>query len=296
MPDKFTLDDFMNDESIIKSEAARSNYTAPIRTTASQGEPTTGLTSYSVSSILQGYALYKPSGATYDAFNNHLSNELQNLGTEAKWATRDNKLMPYDVFLKDVDPKTGVNVTDTPGSTAPQTTVPGSTTAPPLTSGTADAFCIGDSISVGCQPHLEQNDRGWHFTVNAKVSRPPSVGLEEVKNRNGNLGSVVVVNLGTNPDAKSASQWIGEMMGLLSNVPRVCFVTCNEWNDYPKQVNNEIHALKDRESKVVVVDWAAKIAGNRGLLGGDGIHPTPDGYTQLSNMILDTIGPPPKGP
>lgn len=301
MPDKFTLEDFQNDKSIIKSEAAQSNYAFPIKTTASQqSEPAASLTSYDVSSVLQGYALYKPAGATYDAFNNHLSNELQNLGTEAKWANRESKLTPYDVFLKDVDPKTGASIGDvgstTPGSTTPAATTPGGTSAPPLTSGTADAFCIGDSISVGCQPHLEKNDKGWHFTVNAKVSRPPSVGLTEVKARNGDLGSVVVVNLGTNPDAKSASQWIGEMMGLLSNVPRVCFVTCNEWNDYPKQVNVEIHALKDRDSKVVVVDWAAKIAGNRGLLSGDGVHPTVDGYGQLTNMILEAIGPAPKGP
>lgn len=299
MGDKFELPDVVDDKSVIRSQLLQTNVArGPLKTSYSEMDhPPEGLTTYSVSSVLQGAALYKPKGASYDAFNNQLSFELQGLGTEAKWTTRDGKLMPYDIFLKDVDPTTGANIAD--NSPTSPTQSPGGTggSAPPLTSGSTDAFAVGDSIMEGCKSYLESNDKGWKFTVDSRVSRPPQEGIEHIKARNGAFGSLVVVNLGTNPATSQPSQWIGEIMQLLSSVPRVCFVTCNECRDYIRTVNIELHNLANRESKVVLVDWASEVAANKGLINGaDGIHPTPDGYKRLSSMILDAVGPAPKAP
>lgn len=103
MPFDFKLDDVTDEKSIIKANVVNQTYEGgPIRTTQSQeSEPRTSLTTYGLSNAMQGIALYKPQGVTYDAFNNHLSKELESLGTEDKWKDRANKLTPYDVFIKD---------------------------------------------------------------------------------------------------------------------------------------------------------------------------------------------------
>lgn len=108
MPFNYDLTDLTDAKSLVDAQINnQTNSTGAIRTTASQVvNPQQSLTTYGVGSALQGVALYKPQGVTYDAFNNHLSRELENLGTEARWKTRDSKLLPYDVFLADIDPRT----------------------------------------------------------------------------------------------------------------------------------------------------------------------------------------------
>lgn len=297
----FELDDVMNDKAVVRSEVLQgNNATGAIRTTQSQSSnPQQSLTAFDVSSVLQGAALYKPKGATYDAFNNHLSGELEGLGTEARWKTRDSKLLPYDILLKDVDPSTAAatdvgNIGGAMGTTPTNTSAVA--TAPPLTGGSAEGFVVGDSITVGCKPYLEANDKGWKLTVDCVGGRQPSVGIEQLKARNGNFGSLVIVNLGTNRDAKQPAQWIGEVMALLTNVPRVCWVTCVEWTEVVKTSNQEIHNLATRDSKVVLVDWASYIAQHKNLLQPDGIHgATGETYKILTGMIMDAVGPAPKG-
>lgn len=94
----FNLEDIKSPESF--SKAVLNSSGQPLRTTASQDtEPKLTLTTYSLSQAMQGVGLYKPPGMTYDIFNRELGSELQGLGQEALWTSRDDKLLPYDVFL-----------------------------------------------------------------------------------------------------------------------------------------------------------------------------------------------------
>lgn len=103
MPFDYKLNDLADEKSVIKANLANQTYEGgALKTTQSQeSEPRASLTTYGISSAMQGMALYKPQGVTYDALNNHLSSELEDLGTEDKWKDRNNKLSPYDVFIKD---------------------------------------------------------------------------------------------------------------------------------------------------------------------------------------------------
>lgn len=297
MPDTdMSLDDLANDKSVVDAQVRfQTNSTGPIRTSQSQSdEPVNTLVTYDLSGVMQGMALYKPAGVGYDAFNQELSKELQGLGVEEKWKKRDDKLTPYDVFIKDPVAGTGASVTE-PVGVVGQPSGGGGQSAAPLTGGTSDCFVVGDSITEGCKSFLEAGINGWKFTVDALRSRPPQAGLEVLRARNGDFGTAVVVNLGTNPGPDPAT-FIGETMQLLANVPRVCWVTCNEWADYPAAINVEIHSLQGRNNKVVVVDWASYVKTNRSILAIDGIHCTSEGYQTLSNMIATALGPAPGAP
>ncbi len=78
------LDDLANDKSVVDAQVRfQHNSTGPLRTSESQNnEPGNSLVTYDLSSVMQGMALYKPTGVAYDAFNQELSKELQNLGVE----------------------------------------------------------------------------------------------------------------------------------------------------------------------------------------------------------------------
>lgn len=296
MPDTdMNLDDLTDDKAVVDAQVRfQQNSTGPVKTSQSgRDEPTNSLVTYDLSGVMQGMALYKPPGVSYDAFNQELSKELQDLGTEELWKRRDDKLTPYDVFIKDPVKGTGQGLTGQVGAIGQPPS--GAVTAPPpLTGGTSACFVVGDSITVGCKPFLEAGINGWNFTVDAVGGRPPQVGIEVLKGRNGNFGTACVVNLGTNAGPDPAT-FIGEVMDILANVPRVCWVTCVEWQGYSNTVNAELHALKGRNNKVVVVDWATHLKSNRGLLAQDGIHCTSEGYQTLSNMIANTLGPAPSG-
>lgn len=132
MPFDYKLDDVTDEKSVIKANITNQTHGGgALKTTQSQeSEQRAGLTTYGLSDAMQGIALYKPAGATYDAFNNHLSSELEKLGTEDKWKDRANKLTPYDVFIK--DPTTTPTGTDT--SNIASTAAQSSTSSDPSTS------------------------------------------------------------------------------------------------------------------------------------------------------------------
>lgn len=299
MPDTdMGLNDLADDKSVVDAQVRfQKNSSGPIKTSQSESdEPVNTLVTYDLSGVMQGMALYKPPGVAYDAFNQELSKELENLGVEEKWKRRDDKLSPYDVFVKDPVAGTGASTNGTIGAVGPPAGGGGTTTTtgtpPPLTAGTADCFVVGDSITVGCKPYLEAGINGWNFSVDAVGGRPPNVGIDVLKARNGVFGTAVVVNLGTNAGPDPAT-FIGEVMDILAGVARVCWVTCVEWQGYSNAVNAEIAALKGRNNKVVVVDWASYLKGDTSVLAIDGIHCTGAGYEKLSNMIATALGPAP---
>lgn len=118
----FNLEDIKSPESF--SKAVMNSSGQPLRTTASlDKEPKLTLTTYSLSEAMQGMAIYKSPGMTYDIFNRELGSELQGLGQEALWNSRDEKLLPYDVFLDEVNPNTA-NIGTNAASSASMSTAP----------------------------------------------------------------------------------------------------------------------------------------------------------------------------
>lgn len=148
MPFDYHLGDLVDDKSLVNAQISnQKNPTGPLKTTESQASiPRQALTSYGLSDAMQGIAVFKPAGVSYDVFNNQLSTELQNLGTEDKWKSRDSKLTPYDIFLKDVDPSTASSVNGTGAANVGATAAANSSSsAPPTGSNTPQAG--GDPIA-----------------------------------------------------------------------------------------------------------------------------------------------------
>ena len=133
MPFDFTLDSLADVPSAVgavsNAVSMPGSGGAGLRTSWSvDPNPRSTLTTYTVSDAMQGFATYKPKGATYDLFNQDLSRELEGLRGEKNPGLEfreDRRLSPYDVFegLPSKNQITGVTTTTTAAVTAQATGV-----------------------------------------------------------------------------------------------------------------------------------------------------------------------------
>lgn len=102
MPFDFTLDSLQNVNAVADAVSMPGSGGAGLRTSWSvDPNPKSTLTTYTLSEAMQGFATYKPKGATYDLFNQDLSRELEGIRGEKNPGfefREDRRLSPYDIF------------------------------------------------------------------------------------------------------------------------------------------------------------------------------------------------------
>lgn len=125
------------------------------------------------------------------------------------------------------------------------------------------------------QDELEQDIPG--IDVEAAVSRQWSDGeaiLQQLKAA-GQLGSIVVVALGTN--SPIASSDFDAMMSILSGASRVVFVNVHVDQPWQDSNNAVLAAGVARYSNTTLVDWNSLADQNPEWFGPDGTHLQIDG-------------------
>jgi hypothetical protein len=165
-----------------------------------------------------------------------------------------------------------------PSSAPPPGTVPepsASCSAPPLAAPAAglvvgQVSAIGDSVLIDIEPDLQADVR--NITFDAYVGQQWYEGVSDAQQlrADGQLGSVVVIELGTNGPIDSGD--VSDMMQALNGASRVVLVTNfvpDEWQD----PNNEvIEAAATQYKNVAVANWEPLAAANPGWFY-DGVGP-----------------------
>jgi hypothetical protein len=142
------------------------------------------------------------------------------------------------------------------------TSVPPTTNPPPaILSGGVTA--IGDSVMVDFEPCLQADIKNINF--DAFVGQQWYQGIADVQTlrAEGQLGSVVIIALGTNGPIDS--QLFDEMMQALHGVSRVIFVTnyVNEsWTDWQNSNNAVLWSGVSRYPNAVIADWYSLAVAN----------------------------------
>ena len=146
---------------------------------------------------------------------------------------------------------------------------------PPLASAGAGfvaghVTAVGDSVMLDYQTDLQQDVPG--VDVQAAVSRQWSAGEEVLQQlrAEGQLGSVVVVALGTNGPITDAD--FDAMMSILAGASRVVFVNIvvdKPWQDPNDQVLSSGVA---RYPNTVLANWYALESQNPDWVYSDGTH------------------------
>jgi len=162
-----------------------------------------------------------------------------------------------------------------PKSATPSTSSAPTTTLPPLASAGAGfvaghVTAVGDSVMLDYQTDLQQDVTG--VDVQAAVSRQWSAGEEVLQQlrAEGQLGSVVVVALGTNGPITDAD--FDAMMSILAGASRVVFVNIvvdKPWQDPNDQVLSSGVA---RYPNTVLANWYALESQNPDWVYSDGTH------------------------
>jgi hypothetical protein len=149
----------------------------------------------------------------------------------------------------------------------------GWTTSP--TSG-PEALVVGDSLTVGSAAYLR--DRlGPQVEIDADPGRPSSVGLGVLRDRLGPSHTIVSFDLGTNADPSRPGALAGDLRKARDLAGARCLVVTTINGPGDGALNDVIERFARSASNVQLVDWHS-IAHREDLLGGDGIHSTPDGY------------------
>lgn len=184
-----------------------------------------------------------------------------------------------------------------PGTKPTTTTTPGATignglgAAPPPMAGRVTF--VGDSVGVDAAPYLQQDIPG--IRVEAMVDRSWGEGeviLQQLASQ-GELGSVVVVELGLNGPIDDAD--FRSMMAILIHVPRVVFLNIRlplgaygPGTDWWQDQNNSVLAEEiPHYHNALLANWYVYSAGHPSWYAPDGIHLNPPGGAAMAQLVKD---------
>lgn len=163
------------------------------------------------------------------------------------------------------------------------------TLAPPLEQMTEEikVTAIGDSVMINLEPYLKQLIPG--IFVDGRVGRQLIQTVPEIANlkSNGNLGNVIIIQLGTNgPFTLDQLQALYQSLG---NPKQVVFVNTRVPRPWESEVNSILAKFVLSTPQATLVDWYTTSANQPGYFVSDGVHLTSEGATVLADMIKDAI-------
>jgi len=175
--------------------------------------------------------------------------------------------------------------TGSTGSTSTSTIGPSTSTAPtnqiPLA---GPVTAVGDSIMLDIQPNLQQDVPG--VQIDGLVSRQfeTGIGVVQADRAAGTLGTVLVVELGTNGSVTSSD--FDAMMQAATGVKRVVFVNVDVPRSWEVPDNAALAAGVARYPGVAVLaDWQALSSSHPEWFTPDQVHLQPAGAQALAGLI-----------
>ena len=151
---------------------------------------------------------------------------------------------------------------------------------------------IGDSVLLGASAELKKINP--NIIIDAKVSRQVSQAKDIVKNleREGKLGDIVVIALGTNGTFSSSTG--KELIKAIGAKRQIYWVNVfGEHLQWQEESNHMIESIVNEYKNVNLIDWSTYGESHKDWFVNDGIHLTESGCkayaTLLYNNILNNI-------
>jgi len=173
-------------------------------------------------------------------------------------------------------------VTPTTGATSSTSSSVATTTTVPPVAGPVSA--VGDSIMIDIQPYLQADLPG--VSVDGVVSRQfeTGIGVVQADRAAGTLGSVLIVELGTNGSVTSSD--FDAMMQAAAGVKRVVFVNLDVPRPWEAPDNAVLAAGVARYPGVAVLaDWYTLSTPHPEWFTPDQVHLEPAGAQAMAALI-----------
>jgi hypothetical protein len=154
---------------------------------------------------------------------------------------------------------------------------------------------VGDSLEVGTGPHLRRELAPTPVTIDAKTSRPSSVGLEVLARKLRGGHRVVVFDLGVNDDPSQPGLLARNLEAVRERVGDRCLVVSSLSRPPLNGVtidgmNRVIRDFASATPEAKLFDWRDATESDPGLLGPDRLHPGGAGYAARARMLAEVIG------
>jgi hypothetical protein len=171
--------------------------------------------------------------------------------------------------------------TTTTTTTSTSTTTTTTTASPPIG---GHVTAVGDSVMIDIQPNLEADIPG--VSIDGLVSRQFESGIAVVQADRGagSLGSVLVIELGTNGSVTSAD--VDAMMQAAAGVKRVVFVNVDVPRSWEASDNAALAGGVARYPGVAVLaDWYSLSSPHPEWFTADQVHLNPTGASAMATLI-----------
>lgn len=147
---------------------------------------------------------------------------------------------------------------------------------------------VGDSVMLGASPSIKEVLPSC--MIDAKESRQVSNSKDVFSSliSQGNLGSIVIIGLGTNgPFELSEGQALIDSFGKDRTIYWItAYGEHLQWQD---DVNSIIYQLAKNNANVCIIDWAEIAVTHAEWFYDDGIHLSPSGQQAYADLILKSI-------
>ncbi|MED1286387.1 acyltransferase family protein [Bacillus mycoides] len=146
---------------------------------------------------------------------------------------------------------------------------------------------VGDSIMIDITPYLK-NDFP-NIRIDAKIGRQMSKAIpavEQLKNE-GNLGSNVIIGLGTN--GAFTKEQLASLIEVIGNERKIILINTRVPRPWESLVNEKLKEAASSYKNVVLVDWYSASAGNKAYFEPDGVHLTKIGAEAYAALVAKEV-------
>ena len=150
-----------------------------------------------------------------------------------------------------------------------------------------DVTLIGDSVGVNLAPYLQEYYPNLY--VDAEVSRQFSAAedIAEALIQNDKLGSVVVIELGTNGTIKESH--MRSLIETIGSDRKIVFINIQVPRSWCEGNNETLAEVTAEYDNAIVADWYALSLNHGEYFLKDGVHTTTTGSSVLTALLHDVI-------
>ncbi|MEK4915934.1 acyltransferase family protein [Bacillus sp. FSL E2-8887] len=146
---------------------------------------------------------------------------------------------------------------------------------------------VGDSIMIDITPYLKNIFP--NIRIDAKIGRQMSqaiLAVEQLKNE-GNLGSNVIIGLGTN--GAFTKEQLASLIEVIGNERKIILINTRVPRPWESLVNEKLKEAASSYKNVVLVDWYSASAGNKAYFEPDGVHLTKIGAEAYAALVAKEV-------
>ena len=183
----------------------------------------------------------------------------------------------------------GANQSDNTDHTddAPDSSQDNEETAPPAQDGKVHYTVIGDSVILDAKPYLEQSISGVYVDGHVGRQMWQAGDVLEGLKQNNQMGSKVVLELGTNGSFNSKN--LNAVLDYLKDEDRVYLVTVRVPRPWERTVNRALNEAASKYSNVSLIDWNSASEGHDEYFEKDGVHLTTQGSEAFAELVKNSI-------